>query len=134
MGWIRFTGAVLAGGGVANMTDWLFMGDSLYKRFDKHPEIWRFRSGQGESAAIAWSALLPFFTCALFDFLCLSFTALNRTSMFELAVGVWLAVALPLIAANAIWMKLSAPIAVSFSIGWLVKLLVAALSLMLMVK
>jgi hypothetical protein len=38
---IRFLLAVLAGGTVASMTDWLFMGDLVYKRFDQHPEIWR---------------------------------------------------------------------------------------------
>ena len=131
---IRFVLAVLAGGVVTSMTDWLFMSDWVYKRFDKHPEIWRFRAGQGESKAIAWSTALPFLTCALFDFLCLRLSFFTRSSTFTLALGVWLAVALPMIITNAIWMKIAAPIAAFFSLGWLVKLLIAGLLLLLIVR
>lgn len=123
---IRFVFAVLAGGVVASMTDWLFMGDLLYKRFDKHPEIWRFPGGQGESRAIALSAALPFLTCAVFDLLCVHLHLFTWCSIFNLALGVWLALAVPMVIANAIWMKITLPIATSFSIGWLVKLFVAA--------
>jgi len=116
------------------MTDWLFMGDLVYKRFDKHPEIWRYPGGQGESRAIALSAALPFLTCAVFDILCLHLHLYTRSSILILALGLWLAVALPMVIANAIWMKITTPIATSFSIGWLVKLFVAALFLRLIVR
>ncbi len=116
------------------MTDWLFMGDLVYKRFDKHPEIWRFHGGKGESKAIAWSSALPFVTCAVFDFLCLQQRDFSFRSTLEFAVALWLAAPLPMLIANAIWMKLSAPIAVSYSLGWLVKLLVAALCLVLILR
>ncbi|MBV8207101.1 MAG: hypothetical protein JO041_09935 [Acidobacteria bacterium] len=125
----RFVIAVLAGGLATSMTDWFFMGDWIYKRFDKHPEIWRFEKGQGESKGIAWSVALPFLTCAVFDFLCIRQRPFTPSSTFTLAIGAWMGVALPLIAANAIWMKISAPIAAFFSMGWLVKLLVAGLLL-----
>ena len=46
--------AVFAGGLVASLTDWLFMGDWLYKRYNQYPEIWRYPHGQGEMKAIAW--------------------------------------------------------------------------------
>jgi hypothetical protein len=131
---MRFVLAVLAGGVVTSMTDWFFMGDWVYKRFDKHPEIWRFQRGQGESKAIAWSAALPFLTCALFDFLCVRLAYFTSSSTFTLALGVWLAVALPMVITNAIWMKIAAPIAAFFSLGWLVKLLIAALLLVLIVR
>jgi hypothetical protein len=131
---IRFALAVLAGGVVTSMTDWLFMGDWLYKRFDNHPEIWRFQYGQGELKGIAWSAALPFLTCAVFDFLCVRQPALAPSSTFTFALAIWLAVALPMIIANAIWMKIAAPIAVSFSLGWLVKLLLAGFLLVLIIR
>lgn len=131
---IRFVFAVLAGGVVASMTDWLFMGDLVYKRFDKYPEIWRFPEGQGESRAIALSTVLPFLTCAVFDTLCIHLHLATRSSILTLAFGLWLAVALPMIIANAIWMKVAIPIAASFSLGWLVKLFVAALCLILIVR
>ena len=41
MSWVRIALAALAGGIASSMTDWLFMGDWLYKRYDRHPEIWR---------------------------------------------------------------------------------------------
>ena len=131
---IRFVFAVLAGGIATSMTDWLFMGDLIYKRFDKHPETWRFPGGQGESRAIAASAALPFLTCAIFDVLCVHQHLFTSSAFFTLAFGLWLAVALPMIMANAIWMKIAMPIAISFSIGWLVKVFVAALFLILIAR
>jgi len=131
---IRFVLAVLAAGIVTSMTDWLFMGDWVYKRFDKNPEIWRFQGGQGESKAIVWSTILPFLTCAAFDFLCVRQPLFTRFSTFTLALGVWLAVALPMIITNSLWMKITAPIAALFAAGWLVKLLVAAFLLLLIVR
>ena len=70
MTWIRVAFTVLAGGFVTSLTDWLFMGDWLYKRYNQFPEIWRFPHGQGEMQAIVWSAPLPFVTCAVFTLLC----------------------------------------------------------------
>lgn len=128
---IRFVFAVLTGGVVASMTDWLFMGDLVYKRFDKHPEIWRFPGGQGESKAIALSAALPFLTCAVFDILCVYLHLFAWSSILILALSLWIAVALPMIITNAVWMKIAVPIAVSFSVGWLIKLFVAAFCLIL---
>ena len=116
------------------MTDWLFMGDLLYKRFDTNPEIWRFPGGKGESKAIAWSSPLPFVTCAVFDFLCVHLRLFSCRSTVEFAAALWLALPLPMLIVNAIWMKLSAPIAASYSVGWLVKLLVAAFSVALILS
>ena len=132
MNWTRLALAVLAGGSVASMTDWLFMGsDFLYKRFDSAPEIWRFRGGLGESKAIAWSSPLPFVTCAVFDLLCVHLRLFSCHAIFLFAVALWLAIAVPMLISNAIWTKLSAPIAASYAVGWLVKLLVAAFSVTL---
>ena len=134
MNWTRFALAVLAAGSVSSMTDWLFMGDLLHKRFDTNPEIWRFPGGKGESKAIAWSSPLPFVTCAVFDFLCVHLRLYSYRSTFEFAAALWLALPLPMLIVNAIWMKLSAPIAASYSVGWLVKLLVAAFSVALILS
>ena len=110
------------------------MGDFLYKRFDTNPEIWRYRGGQGESKAIAWSSPLPFVTCAVFDFLCVHFRLVSWHSTVEFAAALWLALPLPMLVVTAIWIKLSAPIAASYSVGWLVKLLVAAISVVLILR
>jgi hypothetical protein len=126
MNWTRFALAVLAAGFVSSMTDWLFMGDLLYKHFDKNPEIWRYTGGKGESKAIAWSIPIPLLTCAVFEFLCVHFRLHSYHSAFKFALAVWLVAPLPMLITNGIWIKLSAPITASYSIGWLVKLLVAA--------
>ncbi len=39
MNWIHGVLTVFAGGFVASLTDWLLMGDWLYKRYDQSPEI-----------------------------------------------------------------------------------------------
>jgi hypothetical protein len=133
MNWTRFALAVLAAGFVTSMTDWLFMGDLLYKHFDKNPEIWRISGGKSESKAIAWSIPIPLLTIAAFDFLCVHFRLHSYRAAFEFALAVWLVAPLPMLVTNAIWIKISAPITASYSIGWLVKLLVAAFFVILLV-
>jgi hypothetical protein len=39
---MRFSLAVFASGLASSLTDWFFMGNLLCKRFNKHPEIWRY--------------------------------------------------------------------------------------------
>jgi len=90
MPWGRITLAVLASGVVSSLTDWLFMGDWLYKRFDRHPEIWRYRGGQGESRAILWSSLLPFLTCGVFVLVCSRLHLFLYRETFKLALAIWL--------------------------------------------
>ncbi len=126
MNWMRFTLAVLAGGTVSSLTDWLFMGDLLYRKFNKYPEIWRHIGGKGESAAIAWSTPLPFLTCGIFVWLCVWLNLRSATQVLELAFAIWLIAALPLLIVTGLFMKLQAAIVTSYSAGWLVKLLVAA--------
>lgn len=128
MPWYRIALAVLAGGAVSSLTDWLFMGDWLYKRYDRHPEIWRYPGGAGESKAIFWSSVLPFLTCGIFILLCSGLRFHSWRETFKLAAAIWLIGPLPLIITNAVWMKISGVIAASFSLGWLVKLCVAAIA------
>jgi len=126
MNWIHIALAIFLGGLVTLLTDWFFMGDWLYKRYDQHPEIWRHFHGQGETKAIAWSAPLPFITCATFTFLCLYLCLHSYSATLGLALTVWLAAPVPLLIANGLFIKLHPAITVSFAIGWLVKLVVAA--------
>lgn len=127
MNWVRFAVMVLACGIVASLTDWLFMGDLLYKRFNKHPEIWRHAGdSRGESHAIAWSAPLPFVTCAVFAALCEWLHLHSFSATFSLGLAVWLIAILPWMITMALFVKLQPMIAASYSLGWLVKLFVAA--------
>ena len=128
MNWIRLALTVFAGGFVASLTDWLFMGDWLYKRYDKNPEIWRYVHGKGEMKAIAWSSPLPFVTCAVFTLLCTGLGLHSFSEIFKLAFAIWLAGPLPLLITNGLFIKLHPAITASFSFGWLVKLAVAAVA------
>jgi hypothetical protein len=131
MPWGRIALAVLASGIVSSLTDWLFMGDWLYKRYDRNPEIWRYRGGQGESKAILWSSLLPFLTCSVFVFVCGGLHLHSYHGTFKLALAIWLIGPLPLTITNALWLKLAPAIATSYALGWLVKLTVAAITVTL---
>jgi hypothetical protein len=134
MTWSRIALAILASGVFSSLTDWLFMGDWLYKRYDRNPEIWRYPKGSGENTAILWSSVLPFLTCGVFVLVCCGLHLYTCRETCKLAVAVWLIGPLPLVIVNALWIKLSAPIAISFSLGWLVKLVLPALAVGLFLR
>jgi hypothetical protein len=134
MPWGRIALAVLASAFVSSLTDWLFMGDWLYKRYDRNPEIWRYRGGQGENKAILWSSLLPFVTCAVFILVCTRLHLYSYSATLKLAVAMWLIGPLPLTITNALWLKLAPTIAAFYSLGWLVKLALAALAVALIMR
>ncbi|MGC1905655.1 MAG: hypothetical protein WA715_17685 [Candidatus Acidiferrum sp.] len=116
------------------MTDWLFMGDWLYRRYDKHPEIWRHRGGQGETKAIIWASLLPFLTCSVFIVVCAQLHLSSYSATLKFATAVWLIGPLPLTIANALFIKLTPAIAAAHTLGWLVKLVVAGIAVTLFVR
>jgi hypothetical protein len=124
MNWIRIALITLASGIVTSMTDWLFAGDWLHRRFT-YPEVWRQGS---ESRAIALSSVFPFLTG--FVFVCVAGKLHLNTfhGALKLAAAVWLIGPLPLILTNAAWMKLHRVFVASYSIGWLVKLLIVAIA------
>ncbi len=128
MTWGRVTLAVLASGILSSLTDWLFMGDWLYKRYDRNPEIWRYAGGLGENKAILWSSLLPFVTCGVFVFLCGGLHLYSYRGTLKLALAIWLIGPLPLTIVNALWLKIAPAIAASHALGWLVKLVAAAVA------
>jgi hypothetical protein len=134
MNWMRVALTVFCGGFVASLTDWLFMGDWLYKRYDQHPEIWRHLHGQGEMKAIAWASLLPFVTCAVFTLLCCGLGLYSYKGTVTLALAIWLVGPLPLLFANALFIKLHPAITASYSLGWLVKLVLAAVAVSLILR
>jgi hypothetical protein len=134
MNWMRFALAALASDLASSFTDWFFMGDWLYKRYNEHPEIWRFPHGQGEITAIAWSAPLPFVTCAVFTLLCARLNLHSYSPTLKLAHAIWLVGPLPLLIANALFIKLHSAITAAYSLGWLVKLVVAALAVTLILR
>jgi hypothetical protein len=124
MGWTRFAFVVIGAGIVSSLTDWLFAGDWLHRRYT-YPEVWRQGS---EERAIALTSPLPFVTCAVFAYLAVRLVPHSVAGSLKLAVAVWFIGPLPLILTNAAFMKLHRVFVLSYAIGWLVKLTIIALA------
>ena len=124
MHWTRFILVVLGAGIVTSMTDWFFAGDWIHRRFT-YPEVWRTGS---ESRAIAVSSVLPLVTCGAFLYLATWLGVHSMASALKLALVVWIIGPLPLILTNAAFIKLHRVFVASYSAGWLVKLVIAALA------
>jgi hypothetical protein len=127
MNWMRFVAIVIGAGIAASLTDWLFAGDWIHRR-NTYPEIWRKGS---EERAIALTSPLPFLSCAVFVLAALWLTPHSTSSNFALAGAIWLIGPLPLVLANAAFIKLHRVFVAFYAIGWLVKLLLFAAALSL---
>jgi hypothetical protein len=122
MNWTRLALVVIGSGVLASLTDWLFAGDWIHRRFT-YPEVWRKGS---EGSAIALTSPLPFLTCAVFAYV---FARLGLTSLpaaLKLAAAVWLIGPVPLILTYAAFIKLHRVFVVSQLLGWLIKLAIVA--------
>jgi hypothetical protein len=122
MHWLRLAAIVLGAGFLSSLTDWLFAGDWIHKRFT-YPEIWRKGA---ESRAIALTSPLPFLTCAAFVFATTTFGVSSLQGTLKLALLLWLIGPLPLILTYAAFIKLHRVFVVSQLAGWLVKLMIVA--------
>jgi hypothetical protein len=123
MHWTRFILAIIGAGLTTSMTDWFFAGDWIHKRFT-YPEIWR--KGP-ETRAIIISSALPFVTCVAFMILAWWIAVPSLAAAIKLALQVWLIGPFPLILTNAVFIKLHRVFVALYSVGWLVKLLIAAI-------
>ena len=122
MGWMRFVAIVVCTGIVTSLTDWLAAGDWIHRRYT-YPEAWR----QGnEKRAIALTSPLPFLTCGVFAYVAIWLGLHSVASTVKLAIAAWLIGPLPVILTNAAFMKLHRVFVASYSIGWLVKLVIVA--------
>jgi hypothetical protein len=124
MHWTRIIVVVIGAGVVTSMTDWFFAGDWIHRRWT-YPEIWR---NGPESKAIAVSSALPFMTCGAFVYLAAWLGVKTLGDAVRLASLVWIVGPFPLILTNAAFIKLHRVFVVSYSVGWLVKLCLAAIA------
>ena len=124
MHWTRIIVVVIGAGVLTSMTDWFFAGDWIHRRWT-YPEIWR---NGPESKAIAVSSALPFMTCGAFVYLAAWLGVKTLGDAVRLASLVWIVGPLPLILTNAAFIKLHRVFVVSYSVGWLVKLCLAAIA------
>jgi hypothetical protein len=122
--------AVLLSGFTASVTDWFFGGVLFHDKYMAYPEIWRREAGDagGEGKAIAWSVVLGFVTCGVFILTAAAFHVHGYASALELAAAIWLIAPLPLLITNALFIKMHPLNVVAHALGWLAKLLLAAVA------
>ena len=112
--------AVLAGAVLGSLADWLFAGVLFRSRYQLQPEIWR---GGPEGKRIAAALVLALITSAAFVLLANKLGQTDLRGGLKLAAMIWLIGPLPLLAANAIFIKVDHLVIASQAAGWLAKLL-----------
>lgn len=117
---INLVWAVLAGAVLGSLADWLFAGVLFHGRYQLHPEVWR---GGGEGRRIAAAQGLVLITTAAFVLLADKLGQVDLRGNLKLAAMIWLIGPLPLLAANAMFLKIDHLVTASHAAGWLVKLL-----------
>lgn len=126
----RITVAILISGFLGSFTDWFFGGYLFHKQYLAYPEIWRNVAGDkaAENRAVRWSVILGFLTCAAFIYACFVFGIHGYAAALCFAAFVWVIAPLPLLITNALFIKMHPLNVVSNSLGWLAKLILAALA------
>ena len=112
--------AALAGAVLGSLADWLFAGVLFHGRYQRHPEVWR---GGSEGKRIAAAQALALITSAAFVLLANKLGQTDLRGGLKLAAMIWLIGPLPLLAANAMFIKIDPLVTASHAAGWLVKLL-----------
>jgi hypothetical protein len=129
MHWLPFLSVTLAVGVGATGIDWFFARVVFPKYFAAHPEIWRQPANdRRQMRRVGGCLVLNCVTVAAFFWLCHRLHLPHSGQSLRLAGAVCLVAPLPLIAANALWLKLHPLVAVSQSLCWLGKLALAALA------
>jgi hypothetical protein len=120
--------ATLAGAVLGSLADWLFAGILFRKRYQLYPEVWR----EGVSARETWRIVaaqgLALVTAAAFTALAWKLGQTDLRGALKLAAMIWLIGPLPLLAANALFIKIDALVTASHAAGWLAKLLLCGLA------
>ena len=120
--WVAFVAGLV----LASLADWLFAGVLFHDRNQAHPEVWRFNGPNVKALLAAQALTIP---TALGLVALMQWT--GRTSLLSamtIASLVWGIAAAPAIIANGIYIKLHPYVVASHTIGWLVKLLLVAVS------
>jgi hypothetical protein len=115
--------AILAGAVLGSLADWLFAGVLFHGRYQVHPEVWR---AGNQRARIAGAQALCLVTSAAFVLLAWRLHQIDMRGALKLAAMIWLIGPLPLLVANALFIKIDHLVTASHAAGWLIKLLLIA--------
>lgn len=113
--------AVLAGAVLGALADRLFAGALFHARYNLHPEVWR--GDASERGRIVVALGLALLTSAAFVLLARKLGQTDLRGALKLAAMIWLIGPLPLLAANAMFVKIDHFVIASHAAGWLAKLL-----------
>jgi intracellular septation protein A len=114
--------AILIGAVLGSLADWLFAGVIFHGRYQVYPEVWRAGAG-GERRRIVLAQLLALVTSAAFVLLAWKLHQTDYSGNLKLAAMIWLIGPLPMLLANALFIKIDHLVTASHAVGWLVKLL-----------
>jgi intracellular septation protein A len=112
--------AILAGAVLGSLADWLFAGVIFHERYQVYPEVWRQGNERGRIAAAQALCLV---TSAAFVLLAWKTRQTDATGALKLAAMIWLVGPLPMLLANAMFIRIDRLVTVSHAVGWLAKLL-----------
>jgi hypothetical protein len=118
--------AALAGAVLGSLADWLFAGVLFHGRYNLNPEVWR--GGVTERVRIAAAQSLALLTSAGFVLLASKLGQTDLSGALKLAAMIWLIAPLPLLVANAMFIKIDHLVTASHAAGWLAKLLLIAVA------
>lgn len=105
---------------LGSLADWLFAGVLFHDRYHLHPDTWR---QGGERGRIAVAQTLSLVTSAAFVALAWKLHQTDARGALKLAAMIWLIGPLPLLLANALFIRVDHLVTASHAVGWLVKLL-----------
>ena len=114
--WATLVGAVLA-----SLADWLFAGLIFHDRYQLTPESWR--PGVRERGRILLAMALALLSAGAFVVLADKIGQVDLRGCLKLAAMIWLIGPLPLLAANALFIRVDHLVTATHAVGWLVKLL-----------
>ena len=118
---LNLIGAALLGAFLGSLADWLFAGILFHDLYDLHPGVWR--EGKSERGRIVAAQALSLLTAAAFVALAAKLGQTDLRGALKLAAMIWLIAPLPLLIANAMFIRIDHRVTASHAAGWLVKLL-----------
>ncbi len=123
MDWHVFAASIV-GAVLGSIADWVFAGVLFHSRYQRHPEVWR--TGGSESLRIGGAQVLCLLTSVAFVALASMLGRVDLPGTLKLAAMIWLIAPLPMLVANALFIKIDPLVTASHAAGWLAKVLLIA--------
>jgi len=116
--------AALVGALLGSLADWLFAGVIFHGRYQLTPDTWR--PGARERGRIILAQGLALLTAGAFVALAWKLHQTDAQGALKLAAMIWLIGPLPLLLANALFIRVDHLVTATHAAGWLAKLLLIA--------